>query len=466
MGVRTGWPRFARRSGAYARAVSLYPFVPKTNAQLVPGQFWSIHLSDGRFACGRVLAVDRSATHGARTMFVAGLVDWVGERPPTAEAIAGKPIFEVGRGHVSLIAEGGGSVLGERPLDPDGIVPQLDPDSYWSPGYPVARAERRFIELDSPPAEDRREVRSPLTPQMLRPSPSGRGAVQFSSLLTDGDFARLAEWLRQYPEMGLRAYGSYDKSIGDLEFLRFFPSLRSFELDHIYNDLPSLDGLRHLPENVDSLWIGATERPLDLSILARFGSLKELYLERQTRNLDVISGLTTLEELTLRSITLPDLSMLLPLTDLSSLGLKLGGTTNLALLPRIGRIRYLELWFIRGLADIGPVGDMPHLEYLFLQALKQVETLPDFSGAPNLRRIHLQTMNGLRDLPALATAPALEELLLIDMRHLKPADLRPLAGIPQLKAVTAALGSLRRNAEAQALVGLPTVRGAMRRRSP
>ena len=94
--------------------MSLYPFVPKTNAQLVPGQFWSIHLSDGEHACGRVLAVDRSAAHGARTMFVAGLVDWVGDRPPTAEAIAGKPIFEVGRGHVSLIAEGGGSVLQGR----------------------------------------------------------------------------------------------------------------------------------------------------------------------------------------------------------------------------------------------------------------------------------------------------------------------------------------------------------------
>ena len=51
--------------------------------------------------------------------------------------------------------------------------------------------------------------------------------------------------------------------------------------------------------------------------------------------------------------------MLLPLTRLLSLDIKLGGTTNLGLLPRIGRLRYLELWLIRGLADIGPVGDMP-----------------------------------------------------------------------------------------------------------
>jgi hypothetical protein len=35
--------------------MTTYPFVPKTNAQLVAGQSWSIPLSDGRFACGRVL---------------------------------------------------------------------------------------------------------------------------------------------------------------------------------------------------------------------------------------------------------------------------------------------------------------------------------------------------------------------------------------------------------------------------
>ena len=255
--------------------MSRYPFVPKTNAPLVPGQFWSIKLSDGRFACGRVLEIDRSAKYGARTMFVAGLVDWVGERPPTSAAIAGRPIFDSGRGHVSLIADGGGAVLGDRPLELDGIVPNLDPNSWWSPGYPAARAERRFIELDPPHASDHREVRSPLTPEMLQPSLAGRGTIQFSSLLTDRDFALLAEWLAQYPEMGLRAYGSYDKSIQDLEFLRFFPSLRSFDVDSIYNPLSSLDGLRHLPEDLESLWIGATERPLDLSILARFGSLRD-----------------------------------------------------------------------------------------------------------------------------------------------------------------------------------------------
>ena len=44
------------------------------------------------------------------------------------------------------------------------------------------------------------------------------------------------------------------------------------------------------------------------------------------------------------------------------------------------------------------------------------------------------------------------------MPHLQPLDLRPLVGLPRLKAVTAGLGSLRKNAR-HASLGLPEVTG-------
>jgi hypothetical protein len=196
---------------------------------------------------------------------------------------------------------------------------------------------------------------------------------------------------------------------------------------------------------------------LDLSILGRFRSLRTLYVEGQTKNIEVISRLSALEDLTLRSITLPDLSLLLPLHRLLSLDIKLGGTKDLNLLPRVGALRYLELWLIKGLSDISAVGELPQLRYLFLQALKQVDRLPDLSKCMALRRVHLEAMKGLRDLKPLTTAPRLEELVLIDMPHLKPDDLRPLVGLPQLKAVSYGLGSLRKRDEARALIGLPEV---------
>ena len=237
-----------------------------------------------------------------------------------------------------------------------------------------------FITGDPQPTSDFRQVRSPLTDEMLRPALTGRGVVQFDRRLTDDDFRTLGEWFRAYPEMDLRAYGSYDHSITDLEFLRFFPTLRKFAADALWDSLTTLDGLRHLPPDLEELGIGATKAKLDLAVLSRFPELRWLFLEGQTKHLEVISGLTQLYDLTLRSITMPDLSLLLPLKGLRSLDLKLGGTRDLGLLPRVGELWYLELWMIRGLTDITAVGTIPSLRVLFLQALRQVEALPDLQG--------------------------------------------------------------------------------------
>ena len=438
--------------------MTAYPLIPKSTAYLRPGQFWSIPMADGRYGCGRVL-LPRAGGSG-RTRFIGAILDWVGDAPPSSDAIAGSDVLTVGNAHVRLVSVSGGAILGERSLEADGIDPPATVDTYWGDGYAVARVERRFIAGDPPPTSDFRQVSSPLTEEMLRPSTTGRGVVQFDRRLTDEDFGRLGEWFRPYPEMSLRAYGSYDHSITDLEFLRFFPTLRRFGADALWDSLTSLDGLRYLPADLEELGIGATKSKLDLGALSRFRGLRWLFLEGQTKHLEVISELTNLYDLTLRSITMPDLSWLLPMRGLRSLDIKLGGTRDLALLPRVGELWYLELWMIRGLTDISAIGAISSLRSLFLQALRQIETLPDFSRATSLRRIHLETMKGVRDLRPLATAPALEGLELIDMRHLRPEDLAPLVGLPQLKAVTPGLGSIRKNEAASALLGLPLVRWA------
>ncbi len=436
-------------------ATPRYPFVPKTNANLEPGQFWAVPLSDGRFACGRVLSVDRDRPYGARTMFVAGLLDWLGDKPPTADSIAGARLLEVGNAHVRLIQQDGGTILGRRPLYADELAVPHDIRSTWGYAYLKPRAEHLLLKGDQPPQWEIRAVASPLNDEMLQPFKARTGIVQFQSMLTDVDFARLAEWLRAYPHITLRAYGSYDGSIMNLEFLRYFPFVNRFAADALYHSLESLDGLRHLPEDLEDLKIGWTKRKLDLSILRRFRDLKTFHLEGPTTGIEVLSDLTSLEDLTLRSITLPDLSLLLPLNRLLALDLKLGGTKDLGLLPRIGKLRYLELWMIKGLTDISAIGHLPHLRYLFLQDLRRVEAIPGLSKAVELRRVHLQSMKGIRDLKPLATAPAVQELLLIDMGHLKPDDLRCLVGLPNLKAVSAGLGSLKKNEAAVALLGLP-----------
>jgi hypothetical protein len=289
-----------------------------------------------------------------------------------------------------------------------------------------------------------RQVRSPISKEMLAPLDPRCRVVQFCSPLSESDFLRLSELMRAHPQVPLRTYGHETVEQFDLEFLKLFPFLRNFQVD-VWT-LKSLDGLAYLPSNLQFLGLGATKsKVISLRILKRFPDLEELFLEGQTKDFEAVSGLTKLQRLTLRSISLPDLSTLRPLEHLWWLAIKLGGTRNLSLLPEIGRLKYLELWLIRGLSDLQAIADVESLQYLFLQSLKQVRALPSCKRLTALRRVHVEAMSGLRDLAPLREATALEELLVVDARHMDPSDFASLAGHPTLKRATMGLGSDKKN---------------------
>lgn len=132
-----------------------YPFVPKSTASMRPGQFWQIPLSNGCFACGRVLQLpgpkaanssgERSRNGecqaaGSRTMFYAGLMSWCGDQLPTAESIARHSLLDQGSVHLRTILRNGGEILGCRPLELDGIEPRLEVEgSKLMQGFRVVR---------------------------------------------------------------------------------------------------------------------------------------------------------------------------------------------------------------------------------------------------------------------------------------------------------------------------------------
>ena len=300
-----------------------------------------------------------------------------------------------------------------------------------------------------------RQIESPVTRRMLRPLDPGCEVVQFVSLPTEEDLRRLAELMERHPNVPLRAYGGYDGSIANLDFLRFFPRLTRFRADALrYKDF-NIDGLRHLPDGLVELSLGQTRKRISLAPLARFRSLEKLNIEGPVKDIEVISSLTSLNDLTLRSVTLPDLSILLPLRQLRSLDIKLGGTHDLGLLPELPPLSYLELWMIRGLRDIAPVGELASLQYLFLQDLAQVDRLPDMTRLTSLRRVDIEGLKRLTDLSPLRHAPALEELSLFKASHLSIEDLECLVGHPTLKALSLALGSKRKMDAAKLLLPLP-----------
>lgn len=299
-----------------------------------------------------------------------------------------------------------------------------------------------------------RALHAPIRDDQLRPFSASETAIQFTSVPSESQLRLLNAMFEQRPDVELRAHYGYHGSIPDLDFLRLLPAVRRFSIDNMWDRLSSFDGLRYAPQ-LESLTIGATKRPMHLGILGHLPSLKRLYVEGPHRGYEVISELVELEALTLRSVTVPDLSILLPLERLRSLELKLGGTRDLRLLPRIGRLEYIEFWLVRGLSDVGPLAEVTTLRHFMLQALKQVTSLPSFARSLELRRVDLETMKGLIDLAPLAEAPNLEILTLIDMGHTSPEILRPFVGHPTLRGGIWGFGSERKNVAADQLLPLP-----------
>lgn len=297
-----------------------------------------------------------------------------------------------------------------------------------------------------------RVLRSPLSDEQLRPLDPRCEVVQFCDPFSEAEFERIGRFMRDYPRVALRIFST---QANDLRFLRFFPFLQSFEIAVF--DLQSLEGIECLPPSLQYLGMSHMRKnSFSLRFLRRFHSLKELSLQGQTKDIETIGDLHSLERLTLRSITLKDLSILKSLHCLYWLAIKLGGTTNLDLLPGIGRLRYLELWMIRGLSDVGVIGQLTTLQYLFLQAVKRVTVLPSMKGLHTLRRVHLETMKGITDLGPVADAPNLEELTTLDMPQLQPEAFQRFVGHRQLKRAWVALGSQRKNTAVSALLGRPS----------
>lgn len=300
-----------------------------------------------------------------------------------------------------------------------------------------------------------RQLRPPLAPEMLQPLHAACEFVQFDTAFAEHEYMALGRFLGTYPRVTLRVFGR--PGLRDLSFLRHFPRLRRFHAD--LWELERLEGLELLSGDLEYLGLGQTKRRQSLSPLSRFGSLRELYLEGHTRDIDVLLTLGQVEKVTLRSITLPDLHVLSAFTALLSLDIKLGGTKSLGELPRFTQLKYLELWRILGLDDLSFLSDLASLQYLFLEALPRVAQLPDVSGLSNLRKVHLQSLRGLSDLTPIAHVPNLRELVVLQMPQLAASAFEPFVGHSALRAATVGLRNARLNEQVKALLGLPPAGG-------
>jgi hypothetical protein len=267
------------------------------------------------------------------------------------------------------------------------------------------------------------------------------------------------------PDVEVRVY-RHDSAKVDLSFARRLSNVRKFAADCL-TSARSVEAIEAIPE-LESLSLGVYDltdfhvlerisarlkvlklhatrsRKPSLASLSRFRSLRVLYLEGHSKGIEVLSDMSNLEDLLLRSITTPDLSYLAPLNKLWSLDIKLGGIRCFQGIEGKDCIKYLELWQIRNLGDVDVIGTLPGLQNLFLQSLRHVSALPRLDKAAQLRRICLEDMKGLMDFSALKTAPALEEFLLVAGNKQQPEQLRPVLENPRVRRIGAGFGSDRK----------------------
>ncbi len=281
------------------------------------------------------------------------------------------------------------------------------------------------------------------------------------------------EFFTRRPEVELRVYG-FDSSVCDLVFTSEMTNVHHFSanclmdavgVEHIaaMKSLESLGiGIFHLTDfgflnqitpTLKKLFLGWTRsnRP-DLSPLSRFTSLEIIYIEGQQKNIEVLSQLENLSDVTLRSISTPDVSYLTPLRRMWSLDIKLGGIKNLNAIEGMENIKYLELWQVKGLSDINFISSLTGLQYLFLQSLRQVAALPSFTQLGKLKRIFLENLKGLKEISSLASAPVLEEFFHWGARNFQPEDYLPLLRNPSLKRAAVGFGSERKNRRFDAML--------------
>ncbi len=291
--------------------------------------------------------------------------------------------------------------------------------------------------------------------------------VQFVEPLARSEIENLETILfSKRPDITLRVYGHYDSPC-DLSFLATIPSVEKVSADCLFNavgvdaianlsnlkelsigifNLESFDFLHRIPSTITKLGLYLTfSKKPSISALARLSDLEHLYLEGQQKGIEAIKELSNLETIVLRSISTKDLSYLEGLEKLWSVDIKLGGIKNFDSLVTLPKLKYLELWQIRGLGDLSFISEIVPLQNLFIQSLKQVTRLPSFENSHQLRRVYLENLKGLKDLTSLEFAPSLTEFCYVLAGSQKPEDLLPVLRNKNVRSVLCGFGNDKTN---------------------
>ncbi len=291
--------------------------------------------------------------------------------------------------------------------------------------------------------------------------------VQFSrALYTDAILEHINRLCRRFGEqLCVRFYGFYGTSF-DAGVVRKIPEVRSLYIDCLdaAHNLEAIHDLQHLRElslgvyhlaerdilaggnlaNLRKLTLGEI-RPggVNLKPLRHYKSLCDLYISDQSRDIEAIKYLSTLESLSLSSIKKVRLDFINDLPALKSLHLILGGRDNIDEVDG-HRIEDLEIVRVRGFGTFAHLPKWTALKRLKIEDQARLESLAFSEAQRDLTDLWLFNCKALASLKGLAGLPKLDSIRLsgtsIDIEALRRD------GLPKsLRRLEIYAGSLKKN---------------------
>ncbi|GLS06016.1 hypothetical protein GCM10007860_31810 [Chitiniphilus shinanonensis] len=166
------------------------------------------------------------------------------------------------------------------------------------------------------------------------------------------------------------------------------------------------------------------KRNIDLSPLARCGSLTELFIQGHSKGIEVLAALPCLRKLTLSCYAKKHpLNFIEAIPNLRELTLLLGGRENLNDLSST-TIEMLQIVRVRGLSTLGDLSRLPSLAALSIEDQLQLLKL-DLCSA-KLLRLRLRNCKRLAEISGLEAQDRLQELftygVALDLNTLRDRD--------------------------------------------
>jgi len=106
-----------------------YPFIPKSNKKITPGDYWITKLSNESFAVGIVIDIPPADLKLTKEIII-GLLDWNKNSTPKIEDLRNSKILDQGHAHIKTITENSNGILGNLNLEKANIEPKILIDSY------------------------------------------------------------------------------------------------------------------------------------------------------------------------------------------------------------------------------------------------------------------------------------------------------------------------------------------------